>query len=93
MQNAVESSVKIRTLPDERIRYYEKERPTKTSGPTRGNSLVTEYNPKIGNMRQWMESYDHSGNVNRVHPKTINGQTVDSIHYPPTYKELKNMEK
>jgi hypothetical protein len=35
-----------------------------------------------------MESYDQSGNVNRVHPKMNNGQAIDSQHYPPTQKEL-----
>ena len=30
-----------------------------------------------------MECYDHSGKVNRVHPKQINGQNVLSPHYPP----------
>jgi filamentous hemagglutinin len=35
-----------------------------------------------------MESYDHSGNVTRVHPKMINGQQVIGPHYPPTGQEL-----
>jgi hypothetical protein len=35
-----------------------------------------------------MESYNQAGNVNRVHPKMINGQQVHSQHYPPTAKEL-----
>jgi len=33
--------------------------------PTRGASFVTEYNPKTGDVRQWIESYNHSGNVIR----------------------------
>lgn len=41
----------------------------KAQGPTRGASFVTEHNPKNGNVRQWMESYDQAGSVNRVHPK------------------------
>ena len=55
--------------------------------------MVTEYNPKTGGVKQWMESYDHNGNVNRVHPKSVNGQVVDSIHYPPTGAELEKMKK
>jgi filamentous hemagglutinin len=35
-----------------------------------------------------MESYDHAGDVVRVHPKTINGQRVIGPHYPPTGQEL-----
>ena len=46
-----------------------------------------------GRVRQWMESYDHSGKVNRVHPKNINGQSINSLHYPPTFKELEKMNK
>jgi len=38
--------------------------------------------------QSWMESYDHFGQVNRVHPKMINGQTLDSIHYLPIRSEL-----
>ena len=49
---------------------------------------MTEYNPETGAVRQWMESYDHSGNVIRVHPKSINGQPVIGQHYPPTGKEI-----
>lgn len=49
---------------------------------------MTEYNPETGTVRQWMENYDHSGNVIRVHPKSINGQPVIGQHYPPTGKEI-----
>jgi hypothetical protein len=28
------------------------------------------------------------GNVNRVHPKMINGKQIDVLHYPHTRKEL-----
>lgn len=59
-------------------------------GATRGASFVTEFDPKTGNTRQWMESYDHSGSVIRVHPKSINGQPVDAQHYLPTGAELKS---
>ena len=74
--------------PDGRVRYYTKEVQARIEGPTRVASFVTEHNPKNGNVRQWMESYDHSGQVNRVHPKSINGQTINSQHYPPTAREL-----
>lgn len=37
---------------------------------------------------QWMESVDHGENVNRGHPKSINDESVNSNHYPPTAKDL-----
>ena len=89
LEKAQKNAVKTKFLPDGRIRYYDRERPARTTGATRGNSIVTEYNPKNGNVRQWAASFDHFGNVNRVHPKSINGQTVNSPHYPPTQRELK----
>lgn len=61
-------------------------------------AVVREYpiiSEKLSNAalsRQWMESYNHEGKVNRVHPKSINGQPVNSIHYPPTQKELEEMK-
>jgi filamentous hemagglutinin len=82
------NTLRRRELPDGRIRYYSKEVPASKPGPTRGASLVTEVNPKTGQSRTWYENYDQSGNVNRVHPKTINGQVVNSQHYPPTGSEL-----
>jgi filamentous hemagglutinin len=88
MENAQNTAARTRTLPDGRIRYYGAETPARTAGPTRGASYVTEYNPRTGQVRSWMESYDHAGNVTRVHPKMINGQTVNAPHYPPTGKEL-----
>ena len=87
LSDAQKTAAKTQELPDGRIRYYEKERLAAKDGPTRGSSFVTEYDPKTGNVRQWNESYDKSGNVNRVHPKSINGQTVTGQHYPPTGKE------
>ncbi len=75
-------------FPDGRVRYYFKEVPARTGGPTQGTSYVTEHNPVTGQSRSWMESYGKDGSVNRVHPKTINGETVESNHYPPTAKEL-----
>ena len=77
----------MRYLPDGRIRYYGAETPARTPGPTRGTSFVTEWDPETNSVRQWMESYDQSDNVNRVHPKTINGQNVIGPHYPPTGAE------
>ena len=88
LENAQNTAARTRTLPDGRVRYYGAETPARTAGPTRGASYVTEYNPRTGQVRSWMESYDHAGNVTRVHPKMINGQTVNSPHYPPTGKEL-----
>lgn len=88
LEKAQQNAATTRQLPDGRVRYYTQEVPARTEGPTRGASFVTEHNPKTGNVRQWMESYNHSGQVNRVHPKSINGQTVNSQHYPPTAREL-----
>lgn len=78
------------TLPDVRVRYYEAERPAKTSGPSRGSSYVTEYDPATGRVRSWNEFYDQEGNVNRVRPKMIDGEVVDRPHYPPTKRELES---
>ncbi len=33
-----------------------------------------------------IKNYDHNGNVNRVHPKQINGQELNAQHYPLTGK-------
>jgi hypothetical protein len=88
LQKAQKTAEKTVQLPDGRVRYYSKEIAARTDGPTRGASFVTEYNSKTGSVRQWMESYNQSGRVNRVHPKSINGQTVDAQHYPPTAREL-----
>ena len=88
LEDAEKRAVKKRILPDGRVRYYGPERPARTPGPTRGNSIVTEYDPKTGQVRQWMESYDHAGGVTRVHPKMIDGQQTKSPHYPPTGAEV-----
>jgi uncharacterized Zn-binding protein involved in type VI secretion len=90
LQKAQQTAATTRTLPDGRIRYHTQEVPARSSGATRGASFVTEHNPKTGQTRQWMESYDHSGNVIRVHPKSINGQPVSAQHYPPTGAELES---
>lgn len=90
LQKAQETAAVTRTLPDGRIRYYTQEVPARTEGPTRGASFATEFDPKTRSTRQWMESYDHAGEVIRVHPKSINGQPVDAQHYRPTGAELKS---
>lgn len=90
LQKAQQTAAITKTLPDGRIRYYTQERPARTTGTTRGASFATEYNPKTGSTRQWMESYDHSGNIIRIHPKSINGQSVNAQHYPPTGAELES---
>ncbi|WP_232923853.1 DUF637 domain-containing protein, partial [Pseudomonas syringae] len=90
LQKAQQTAAVTKTLPDGRIRYYTQEVPARTEGATRGASFATEYNPATGSTRQWMESYDNSGNVIRVHPKSINGQPVSAQHYPPTGAELEN---
>ncbi len=59
----------------------------------RGASFVTEYNPTTGQVRSWQECYDQAGNVNRVHPKSLNGQDLIGQHYPPTKAELESFRK
>ena len=93
LQKAQSTAEKTKNLPDGRIRYYTKESPAKTTGPTRGRSHVTEYNPKTGQVRSWEETYTHTGQVNRVHPKNIDGQKVESTHYPLTGKEKQRLKK
>ena len=88
LQDAQKDAAKIRNLKDGRIRYYDPERVSKTPGPTRGSSYVTEYNSKTGQIRSWNECYDWNGNVNRVHPKMIDGQKLEGQHYPLTQKEM-----
>jgi len=87
LEGAQNYSARSKTLSNGRIRYYEEEVLARTTGPTRGSSFVTEYNPHTGDVRTWMESYDHLGNVSRVHPKMYNGQTLNAPHYPPTLKD------
>jgi len=88
LENASNNAANTQTLPDGRKRYYGAEKSSRTSGPTRGASYVTEYDPKTGNVRSWMESYDHSGKVNRVHPKMKNGVQINLPHYPPTKADI-----
>lgn len=88
LEKAQGGAARTRTLPDGRVRYYGAETAARTDGPTRGAALVTEHNPQTGQVRQWMESYGHDGSVVRVHPKMIDGQILDSPHFPPTGREL-----
>lgn len=83
LEGAQKNAARTRTLPDGRVRYYGPEKAARTPGKTRGASLVTEHNPKTGQVRQWMESYDHAGKVVRVHPKMVDGKLMDTIHYSP----------
>ena len=89
LQKAQMKAVRTQEFSDGRIRYYMAERPSKTPGLTRGASYVTELNPKTGQVRSWYESYDHTGKVNRIHPKMIDGQDIIGQHYPPTELEVK----
>ena len=93
LQKAQIKSVKTAELPDGRIRYYAAEREAKTEGLTRGSSYVTEYNPKTGKIKSWIENYDHGGQVIRVHPKMVNGQDLNALHFPLTGKELEMLAK
>jgi len=93
LERAQKKSLKTKQLPDGRIKYYDVERPAKNPGPTKSSSFVTEYNPKTGQVRQWNESYDYFGNINRVHPKTLDGQDLRAQHYPPTKSELEEFLK
>lgn len=88
LQKAQGSAVRRRHLPDGRIRYYSLKVPASKQGLTSGASYVTEWSPNSGQVRSWMESYNHSEKVIRVHPKMFNGQTLESIHYPPIGGEL-----
>jgi len=88
LENAQATAVRTRVLPDGRIRYYGPEIPARNPGLTRGAGPALEWDPATGRVRLWWESHDQAGNITRVHPKMINGQTVDSPHYPPTGKEL-----
>ena len=88
LKDAQKTAASTRNLPDGRIRYYEAEKLARNPGQTRGASFVTEWDPKTGTVRQWMESYDQAGNVVRIHPKTLNGQDIISPHFPPTGREL-----
>ncbi len=89
LQKAQQKAVQTQQLPDGRIRYYGNERPAQQQGATRGAAYVTEYNPKTGQVRAWHECYDQKGNVNRVHPKMLDGQDLSSQHYPLTKNELR----
>lgn len=92
LRSRQQSAVRTETFSDGRVRYYQVETPSEKPGPTRGSAYVTEHHPLRGTVRSWYESRDHSGRVNRVHPKFINGSDIREIqHYPPTGKELAAM--
>jgi hypothetical protein len=67
--------------------------PTANSSGPAIRERRTEINPSNGTSRVWIESYDHTGKVIRVHPKAINGIQVESTHYPLTGKELAELLK
>ncbi len=93
LQKAQNESVTTKEFSDGRLRYYMAEIRSNTPGPTRGSAHVTEYNKITGQVRAWRECYDHQGNINRIHPKMIDGQQINSQHYPPTKKELESRKK
>lgn len=93
LEKAQAQSVKTQVLPDGKIRYYGPVRKSSKSGPTSGSSFVTEFDPSSGKIRSWNECYDQSGNVNRIHPKSLNGQDLTAQHYPPTGSELSALKK
>ncbi len=88
LETIQQTAAKTRILPDGRIRYYKAERMATYPGRTRGSAYVTEYNPTTGQVRGWNECYDQFGNVNRVHLKDINGQSLTSPHYPLIAQEM-----
>ena len=87
LQSAQKDAVRTQQFSDGRVRYYGAERSLRTPGPTRGAAYVTEHNTKTGQVRSWNECYDHQGNVNRIHPKMKDGQSLQGQHYPPTGAE------
>lgn len=70
-------------------------KPAKTIGglTSGGCTHVTEHNLTSGQVRTWSECYDSQGNVSQVHPKMIDGNILDSQHYPPTKKEEETFNK
>jgi RHS repeat-associated protein len=88
LEGAQATADRVRELPDGRIRYYDKEALARTPGPTGGRSHVTEWNPSTSQVRVWEETYDHSGAVNRVHPKMSDGEVLDLPHHPPTKADI-----
>ncbi len=88
LEAAQRSAESVRILPNNKVRYYGRENLANKPGKTRGRKYVTELDRSTGRVRTWMECYDHSGKVNRVHPKQINGQDLTTPHYPPTAREL-----
>ncbi|MBI2352821.1 hypothetical protein HYV11_01085 [Candidatus Dependentiae bacterium] len=92
-QMVIKNKITKKELKDGRIRYKTLETSARTFGPTRGASYVTEYNPFTKQLTSWYESYGHSGEIIRVHPKMKNGDLVEKPHYPKTGKEIKKQEQ
>ena len=88
LQDAQNTAIKIEITPSGNLRYYDAEKPAIKPGQTRGASYVTEYVPNTGEVSSWIESYDHTGTILRVHPKMLNGQPLNSPHYPQTASEI-----
>jgi hypothetical protein len=88
LQTAQSRAIKVRELPDGRIRYYSKEVPASSFGKTRGAAYVTEYNPKNGSVKSWYENFGHDSKVVRINVKKIDGKEVIGQHYPKTEKEI-----
>ncbi len=81
-------SADISTSSGNSVKFYQPFRSARTPGETAGSRFVMQYNFETGDLYEWNETYDHSGNVNRVHLKGVNGIPIDSPHFPPTAKEL-----
>ena len=63
---------------------------SKTPGLTKKGGGVQRFGVefKTGQTRTWYKCHDHFNKVNRIHPKSINGQIVSAQHYPLTKAEL-----
>jgi len=49
--------------------------------------MAYEFDPLTGKTRGWYECRDKNNNVNRIHPKYENGESIDKPHYPPTARD------
>jgi len=88
LQDAQSSADSVRYLQDDRVRYYGFFVPARNLGATQGAAYVTEWNIVTNDVRAWMESYDWTGEVNRIHLKMLNGEQVFVDHFPPTASEM-----
>lgn len=85
-----------KVLPNGTVRFYMKEKPSSAPGydkpmRMRGSYYVKEYNPNTKNYRSWYETCDAQGTPKMVHPKSVNGKSVNAPHYPPTGKDRAEM--